>query len=325
MKSKVFVKKDKKTVYFIEDDEINIHLLKQMLSQKGYEVVNMKHADELFDHIEIKKTEKNDAKNINIIPENIREQEFKEYFNHLQTTIKWLVIILNNFKIGFFISDNKKYLAYNSVVKDIFNYTHKDLKNLTITDNLLQTEKPLFNKTVEQTLNRETSDFTTNLFIQPKAKSLVKCKFLGFRLNIEGHSFIACYILNSKDHVLEDKNEMALNSLILNELNQILRNITKIQNLNNYPISSDSKEEILQHLQLKEEKVDYSNFNLSSREFEVLKLIYKGYTNQQIAEKLYISKRTAEFHRSNLLSKTNSRNTADLIRFAVENNLVDEK
>jgi len=324
MRSKVFVKKDNKTVYFIDDDEINIHLLKQMLSKKGYEVVNMNHADELFDHIEIERTEKK-KEDIKIIPENIRGEDFKEYFAHLQTTIKWLVVILNNFNIGFFISDNNKYLAYNSVTKDIFNYTSKDFKHLTITDNLLQTEKPLFTKTIEQTINRETTDFTNDLFIQPKGESLLKCRLFGFRLNIEGHSFIACYILSSKDHALDDKNEMALNSLILNELNQILRNITKIQNLNNYPISGDSKEEILQHLQLKEEKGDYSNFNLSSREFEVLKLIYRGYTNQQIAEKLYISKRTAEFHRSNLLSKTNSRNTADLIRFAVENNLVTEK
>ena len=324
MKSKVFVKKDKKTVYFIEDDEINIHLLKQMLSQKGYEVVNMNHADELFDHIEIEKTEKK-KEDIRLISENIRGEEFREYFTHLQTTIKWLVAILNNFKFGFFISDNKRYLAYNSITKDIFKYTHKDFKNSTITDNLLQTEKPLFQKTIEQIATKEASDFTNDFFIQQKGKLLIKCRLFGFRLNIEGHPFMACYILSSNDHDLDDKNAMALDSLILNELNQILQNITKIQNLNNYPVSGDSKEGILQHLQIKEEKVDYSNFNLSDREFEVLKLIYKGYTNQQIAEKLYISKRTAEFHRSNLLSKTNSRNTADLIRFAVENKLVTEK
>jgi DNA-binding NarL/FixJ family response regulator len=324
MKSKVFVKKDKKTVYFVEDHEINIHLLKQMLSQKGYEVVNLEHADELFEHIEINKTVKKDE-GIAIIPENIYGEELKEYFNHLKTTIKWLVVILSNFKIGFYISDDKKYIAYNSVTKGLLNYNLKDFRYSTITDNLLQTEKPLFTKTIEQTINRENSDFSTDLFIQQKEGDLVKCRIIGFRLNIEGESFIASYILNEKDHNLDDKNEMALNHLILNELNQILRNITKIQNLNNYPLSGESKEEILQHLQIKEERVNYTSFNLSSREYEVLKLIYKGYTNQQIAEKLYISKRTAEFHRSNLLSKTNSRNTADLIRFAVQNNLISEK
>ena len=324
MKSKVFVKKDKKTVYFIEDHEINIHLLKQMLSQKDYEVVNLEHADELFEHIEVKKSDKQ-KEDITILPENIHGEGLKEYFSHLKTTIKWLVVILNNFKIGFHISDAKKYIAYNSVTKELLNYNHKDFKYSTITDIFLQTEKTLYTKTIEQTINRENSDFTTDLFVQQKNADLIKCRIIGFRLNIEGESFVACYTLNEKDHNLGDKNEMALNHLILNELNQILRNITKIQNLNNYPLSGESKEEILQHLQLKEERVNYTNFNLSSREYEVLRLIYKGYTNQQIAEKLYISKRTAEFHRSNLLSKTNSRNTADLIRFAVQNNLITEK
>ncbi|WP_292484917.1 LuxR C-terminal-related transcriptional regulator [Methanohalobium sp.] len=324
MKSKVFVKKDKKTVYFIEDHEINIHLLKQMLSQKGYEVVNLEHADELFDHIEVKKTEKKDE-GIAIIPENIHGERLGEYFSHLKTTIKWLVVILNNFKTGFYISDDKKYVAYNTITKKLLNYNHKDFKHFTITDNLLQTEKPRYNKTIEQTINRDNSDFTTDLFIQQKEGDLIKCRVLGFRLNIEGESFIACYMLNEKDHNLDDKNEMALNRLIINELNQILRNITKIQNLNNYPLDGESKEDILQHLQIKEERANYADFNLSSREYEVLKFIYKGYTNQQIAEKLYISKRTAEFHRSNLLSKTNSRNTADLIRFAVQNSLITEQ
>ena len=324
MKSKVFAKKDKKTVYFIEDNEVNIHLLKQMLSQKGYDIINLEHADELFEHIEVKKSEKKEE-GIGIITENIKGEELKEYFNHLKTTIKWLVIILNNFNIGFYIADNKRYLAFNSIIKTLYNYGKKEFKNALITDNLLETEKPLFEKTAEQIINRESSDFTSEQFIQQKNGELIKTKHFGFRLNIEGNSFIACYTLDEKAHNLSDKNDTALNSLIINELNQILRNIIKIQNLNNYPLSSESKEDILQYLQLREERINYSNFNLSAREFEVLKLIYKGYTNQQIAEKLYISKRTAEFHRSNLLSKTNSRNTADLIRFAVQNKLITEK
>ena len=149
MKSKVFAKKDKKTVYFIEDNEVNIHLLKQMLSQKGYDIINLEHADELFEHMEVKKSEKKEE-GIGIITENIKGEELKEYFNHLKTTIKWLVIILNNFNIGFYIADNKRYLAFNSIIKTLYNYGKKEFKNALITDNLLETEKPLFEKTAEQ-------------------------------------------------------------------------------------------------------------------------------------------------------------------------------
>ncbi len=62
--------------------------------------------------------------------------------------------------------------------------------------------------------------------------------------------------------------------------------------------------------------------NLSRREMEVLGLIAQGFTNAQIADKLFTSKRTIETHRQNLLEKTNSSNTATLIRYAVLRGLI---
>jgi len=55
-----------------------------------------------------------------------------------------------------------------------------------------------------------------------------------------------------------------------------------------------------------------------AREVEILILMANGYTNYEIAEKLYTSKRTVEGHRQNLLNKTGSRNTAALIKFAIQ-------
>ena len=57
---------------------------------------------------------------------------------------------------------------------------------------------------------------------------------------------------------------------------------------------------------------------LSLRESEVLKLIAAGKSNREIAEILYISVRTAESHRATILSKLNLRNTAELVRYAIE-------
>lgn len=61
---------------------------------------------------------------------------------------------------------------------------------------------------------------------------------------------------------------------------------------------------------------------LSRREKEVLGLIAEGYTNPQIAEKLFVSPFTVDSHRKNLIAKLNVKNTAMLIRFAVENKLI---
>ncbi|RYE36312.1 MAG: response regulator transcription factor [Sphingobacteriaceae bacterium] len=63
--------------------------------------------------------------------------------------------------------------------------------------------------------------------------------------------------------------------------------------------------------------------DLSKRETEVLTLIAEGFTNQEIADKLFTSKRTIEGHRENLIAKTNTRNTAALIRYAIVNGLIN--
>ena len=62
---------------------------------------------------------------------------------------------------------------------------------------------------------------------------------------------------------------------------------------------------------------------VSRREKEVLQLIVDGFTNPQIADKLFISLHTVDSHRKNLLAKFNVNNTASLIRVAIKNNLVE--
>jgi DNA-binding NarL/FixJ family response regulator len=62
---------------------------------------------------------------------------------------------------------------------------------------------------------------------------------------------------------------------------------------------------------------------LSDREVEVLQLICKGLSNQEIADKLFISKRTVDHHRASLLTKTDTRNTASLVIFAIKHKMVE--
>jgi len=62
---------------------------------------------------------------------------------------------------------------------------------------------------------------------------------------------------------------------------------------------------------------------LSEREVEVLYQICKGLSNQGIADLLNISKRTVDKHRENLLLKTDSKNTAGLVMYAIKNGIVE--
>lgn len=64
------------------------------------------------------------------------------------------------------------------------------------------------------------------------------------------------------------------------------------------------------------------NITLTEREAEVLEYLCKGLSTGEIADKLYISDRTVEKHRAALLEKTASKNTVNLILFAIKNRLV---
>lgn len=66
-----------------------------------------------------------------------------------------------------------------------------------------------------------------------------------------------------------------------------------------------------------------SNVVLTTREKEVLRLICKENSNAEIADSLFISVRTAEGHRNNLLMKTGCRNTAGLVLFAIKQGIYD--
>lgn len=57
---------------------------------------------------------------------------------------------------------------------------------------------------------------------------------------------------------------------------------------------------------------------LSEREKEVLSLIVKEYTSEEIAQKLFISKKTVDNHRQHLLEKTNTKSTVGLVKFAIK-------
>ncbi len=62
--------------------------------------------------------------------------------------------------------------------------------------------------------------------------------------------------------------------------------------------------------------------NITRREIEVLDFVAKGFSNQEIADKLFISKRTVDGHKANLIQKTGSKNIVDLLVYAIKNDLV---
>lgn len=68
---------------------------------------------------------------------------------------------------------------------------------------------------------------------------------------------------------------------------------------------------------------DVPDEQLSLREREILVAVCRGLSNQEIADELFISKRTVDKHRANILEKTGCKNTASLVVFAIKNGIVE--
>ena len=85
--------------------------------------------------------------------------------------------------------------------------------------------------------------------------------------------------------------------------------------------STEIMNDILKNLNKK--KNIHQNQELTQREIEILFNICKGLSNNEIAEKLFISKRTVDKHRENLLLKTKSKNTANLVVYAIKNGIFE--
>jgi DNA-binding NarL/FixJ family response regulator len=103
---------------------------------------------------------------------------------------------------------------------------------------------------------------------------------------------------------------------------ELLLAIAKIQDGKTYlsPILSDDFTNDVISAHRNQQSTPFKG--LTKREHEVLQLVVQGYTSKAMAEKLCLSPRTVDHHRSKLLKKFNLRNSADLVNFAVRNGFV---
>jgi DNA-binding NarL/FixJ family response regulator len=99
---------------------------------------------------------------------------------------------------------------------------------------------------------------------------------------------------------------------------ELIRAVQTIRNGEKYlsPLLSD----VLAILALEEEKTEV----LTMREREVLKLLAEGKKTAEIAEALYISPYTVRRHRSNILEKLKIKSLADLVKYAISQNIIDQ-
>ncbi|HLO79430.1 MAG TPA: response regulator transcription factor [Chitinophagaceae bacterium] len=121
------------------------------------------------------------------------------------------------------------------------------------------------------------------------------------------------------EHLIEKARQYGANAYVLKTANkdELLKNIRCVYKGGScFPErSSLSKSEFDSRDQF------LKQFDLTKRELEILRLIRKDYSNQQIADELFLSVYTVQTHRKNIMSKLNINTSTALMKFILENNV----
>lgn len=107
---------------------------------------------------------------------------------------------------------------------------------------------------------------------------------------------------------------------------ELVTAIRTVASGNSY-LDNEASTVLMQYLQSPSvrKESDSEEMRLTPRETEVLKLIALEYSNAEIAEKLFISIRTVDTHRRNLIEKLKLKNTAGLVKWAIKNKLIGQE
>lgn len=195
-----------------------------------------------------------------------------------------LIKALDNPINGMFICQNKKIIYSNNKLSEILGYKTSEFAELNIEDFINRIIAQQDRGTVLNYFQKASGKESTLEIIRITAASKQnECLHLDF--------FIKSFFLNDKDTLVG-----------------YIIDITGIAD------DDDDEVQIVK---------THSSGIVSNREKEVLILICQGLVNKEIADKLNISKRTVDRHRDNLMKKTSSRNTAELMMNAIKLGLVE--
>lgn len=132
---------------------------------------------------------------------------------------------------------------------------------------------------------------------------------------------IALTMFNDDEYV-KSMMDVGVKGFLIKNINKdtLDKAILTVNNGGNY--YSEELFEFFSKQMTKEKKSDEKFIDLTRREKEILQLLCEGLSNKEIADELFVSERTVLGHKTNLLFKTNCKNSLSLMAYAIRHNLV---
>ena len=223
--------------------------------------------------------------------------------------------LLNNPMFGVFILQNERIVFHNQKFLEILGYTKDEMNQRIYSELIHQDDKEQFASAIRQTQMGMRKRFHSEIRMKHHNREYIQVESSGGLTMVENSQAILA-IINSPGNSPKK-------SQITNYLDDIDTSLSRIiQNKDMVPEGMARK--LVEVFDPKTKINKFDNLEaLTKREIEVLRLICQGMTNQQIADNLCLSVKTIDTHRTHLLEKTGSRNTAGLVVYAMKNQLVE--
>ncbi len=225
-------------------------------------------------------------------------------------------VLFENPHTGIMIFKNRRIVYANAKLTKLTGYSIDELLRLNVLDVIAQDDKGNLLKKTRQCMRGIQKNFNFSFSIIHKEMKVIRLKMNAGLTRHEGKKALIGNIVednkNSGDpnifvgKVSEEEIEKAVKFITSNKTMMTKKMVDKLAEL--YDKESNTNE--------------FTNPDkLSKREVETLKLICDGMTTQQIANKLFLSSRTIDTHRANLISKTGSKNIVELVIYAIRNKI----
>jgi PAS domain S-box-containing protein len=220
---------------------------------------------------------------------------------------------------GYFILNHDIISYVNMRMAKILGYKASEITGHPLVQFIADNDKELIESKIRQCLRGIQATFHARIHLVGNQDNKIEIELACSLVQIKGQPSILGNVLEIKNESL-DNIDINFDNPDSDTLNQVVELLLERKDT----LSDDLRQHIVDTLTRSASKLvrKVKEVNLSSREKEVLDQVCLGLTNQDIAEKLFISQRTVDSHRANLLSKTGCENTAQLIVFAIRNNLV---
>ncbi|PKP50081.1 MAG: hypothetical protein CVT94_03080 [Bacteroidetes bacterium HGW-Bacteroidetes-11] len=224
---------------------------------------------------------------------------------------------------GIFIYQGDKFIETNPSLSATLGYSRDELLNMGFADMVAVKDKNTAIDKINRCLRGFEKDIHIRFNVLKKDGQQISTELYGIvGLKVKGRSSMLGTLIATRADVIQEQD---LEGIPINEIEEFEKAIDMLAGTRNY-ISTELVNKLISVFRDNEaikEKSHEVLVSFSERELEVLILVCQGLSTKQIADQLFISSRTVEKHRANLMTKTNSKNIIEVIIYAVKHKLID--